>query len=158
MCFWASSETLVPMPALCKVSVHLTGRHKQNFFFFNAKSTNGFTEGLDKFMSLNSSPVIISNSRCLCTTNYNKSGNCTEEKIALNMSSLLYSSISSRPQLELGGWSRCPQLCSSAMLMTTLSVKPLQKIIWFWYREPDTGRNNVTKQEIQKQNYKYDGR
>jgi len=70
--------------------------------FFRVKSTNGFIEGLDKFMSVNSSLVVTSNSRCLSTTDYNKLGNCAEEKIALNMSLLLYSSISSRPLLELG--------------------------------------------------------
>lgn len=91
-------------------------RKKVGFFFNKGKNTNRFTEGLDKFMSLNSSLVATSNSRCLCTTNYNKSGNCTEEKIALNMSSLLHSSINSGPPVEPGAWTPGAQLYPSVML------------------------------------------
>lgn len=138
-----SKETQCPYPPCAKF---FTGRNKQkNFLKNNVKNTNWLTEGFDKFMSLNSSLVVTFNSRCLGTTNYNKSGNCSEEKIVLNMSSLLHFSISSSALVELGGCTQWAQLHPSVMLMFTLCVKPLQKIVWFWYRKADNRQRQCSE-------------
>lgn len=104
----------------------LTGRTKKEKIN-SVKNTNRFTKGLDKFMSLNSSLVVTSNSRCLCTTNYNKLGSCTDKRIVLNTSSLLHFSISSRPLVELWGWTQWAQLHPSVIFVFTLCVKNLYK-------------------------------
>lgn len=137
LCKRLKQRNPVSIPTMCKVFYCQKQKPKKKFFLNNVKNTNRLTEGLDKFMSLNSSLAVTSNSRCLGTTNYNKSGNCSEEKIVLNTSSLLHFSISSRALVELGGCTQRAQLHPSVMLMFTLCVKPLQKIVWFWYRKAD---------------------